>query len=122
MPPHAIIIGVPMFIIAIIRWQHSMNMSFEASSTSIISHFVPVDFMVQVILHIIIGIMPLDGHIHRHRRGGVGHCRPPLVLWGQFGKSASTIAMARPLNWPDTTEVRRRALGCGVAYKGFAKS
>jgi hypothetical protein len=35
-----------------------MNMSFEASSMGIISHFMPVDVMVQVILHIIIGIMP----------------------------------------------------------------
>jgi hypothetical protein len=57
-PPHAIIIGMPMFIIAIIRWQHSMNISLEASSMGIISHFMPVDVIVQVILHIIIGIMP----------------------------------------------------------------
>jgi hypothetical protein len=35
-----------------------MNMSFEASSMGIISHFMPVDVMVQVILHIIIGIIP----------------------------------------------------------------
>jgi hypothetical protein len=60
MAPHAIIIGMPMFIIVIIRWQHSMNMSFMASSIGIISHFMPVGVMVQVILHIIIaiGIMP----------------------------------------------------------------
>jgi hypothetical protein len=57
-PPHAIIIGMPMFIIAIIRWQHSMNMSLLASSMGIISHFMPVDVIVQVILHIIIGIIP----------------------------------------------------------------
>jgi hypothetical protein len=60
MPPQVIIIGMPMFIIAIIRWQHSMNMSFMASSIAVISHFIPVGVMVQVILHIIIaiGIMP----------------------------------------------------------------
>jgi len=60
MPPHIIIIGMPMFIVAIVRSQHSMNMSFMESSIGIISHFMPVDVMVQVILHIIIaiGIMP----------------------------------------------------------------
>jgi len=60
MPPHIIIIGMPIFIIAIMRWQHSMNMSFMDSSIGIISHFMPVGVMVQVILHIIIaiGIMP----------------------------------------------------------------
>jgi hypothetical protein len=57
-PPHDIIIGMPMFIIAIIRWQHSMNISFVESSIGIISHFLPAGVMVQVILHIIIGIMP----------------------------------------------------------------
>jgi hypothetical protein len=64
MPPHIIIIGMPMFIMAIMRSQHSMNMSFMESSIGIISHFMPVGVMVQVILHIIIaigimfGIMP----------------------------------------------------------------
>ena len=60
MPPHAIIIGMPMFIMVIIRWQHSMNISFMESSIGVISHFIPLGVMVQVILHIIIaiGIMP----------------------------------------------------------------
>ena len=35
-----------------------MNMSFMASSIDAISHFIPVGVMVQVILHIIVGIMP----------------------------------------------------------------
>ena len=62
MPPHIIIIGMPIFIIAIIRSQHSMNMSFIDSSMGIISHFMPVGVMVQVILHIIIAIgMPIIG-------------------------------------------------------------
>lgn len=62
MPPHIIIIGMPIFIIAIIRWQHSMNMSFMDSSIGIISHFMPVGVMVQVILHIIMAIgMPIIG-------------------------------------------------------------
>jgi len=59
MPPHSIIIGIPVFIISIMRWQHSMNISFMESSMGIISHFIPVGVMVQVTLHIIaIGIMP----------------------------------------------------------------
>jgi len=59
-PPQAIIIGMPMFIMVIIRSQHSMNMSFMESSMGVISHFMPAGVMVQVILHIIIaiGIMP----------------------------------------------------------------
>jgi len=64
MPPHIIIIGMPAFIIAIMRSQHSMNMSFMESLMGIISHFMPVGVMVQVILHIIIGIggiMPIIG-------------------------------------------------------------
>jgi hypothetical protein len=55
-PPQAIIIGMPMFIMVIIRSQHSMNMSFMESSIGVISHFMPVGVMVQVILHIIIAI------------------------------------------------------------------
>jgi len=55
-PPHAIIIGMPMFIMVIIRWQHSMNVSFMDSSIGAISHFIPVGVMLQVILHIIIAI------------------------------------------------------------------
>jgi len=60
MPPHIIIIGMPMFIMAIMRSQHSMNMSFIESSIGASSHFMPVGVMVQFILHIIIaiGIMP----------------------------------------------------------------
>ena len=59
MPPQVIIMGIPMFIIAIMRWQHSMNMSFMESSIGIISHFMPVGVMVQVIEHIIIAIGPM---------------------------------------------------------------
>jgi hypothetical protein len=59
-PPQAIIVGMPIFIMAIMRSQHSMNISFMESSIGTISHFMPVGVMVQVILHIIIaiGIMP----------------------------------------------------------------
>jgi hypothetical protein len=58
-PPQAIIIGMPMFIMVIMvimRSQHSTNMSFMESSIGVISHFIPVGVMVQVILHIIIAV------------------------------------------------------------------
>jgi hypothetical protein len=56
MPPHAIIMGMPIVIMFIMRWQHSMNMSFMAASIGVISQVMPVGVIVQVILHIIIGI------------------------------------------------------------------
>ena len=60
MPPQAIIIGMPPCIMAIMRLQYSMNMSFDMSSIGIISQTMPVAVILQVILHIImgIGIMP----------------------------------------------------------------
>lgn len=60
MPPHIIIIGVPLPIIMVIRLQHSMNMSFDMSSIGIISQTMPLAVILQVILDIIIGIiMPI---------------------------------------------------------------
>lgn len=57
MPPQLIIIGMPAPIIAIMFWQHCMNMSFMAGSIGDISQLIaPPGVMVQVILHIIIGI------------------------------------------------------------------
>jgi len=56
MPPHVIIMGMPIVIMLVMRWQHSMNMSFMAASIGAISQVMPVGVMVQVILHIIIGI------------------------------------------------------------------
>lgn len=58
MPPHAIIIGMPLPIMVHMVWQHCMNMSFMAGSIGIISQVMPVGVIVQVVLHIIIGIMP----------------------------------------------------------------
>jgi hypothetical protein len=63
MPPQAIIMGMPLPIIDIMRLQHSMNMSFEASSIGIISQTMPLAVILHVILHIIIGIMPPIGII-----------------------------------------------------------
>jgi hypothetical protein len=61
MPPHIIIIGMPFSHMAIMRLQASMNMSLEASSIGIISQTMPFGVILQVILHIIMGIMPPIG-------------------------------------------------------------
>ncbi|MCG6203430.1 hypothetical protein LPW26_02155 [Rhodopseudomonas sp. HC1] len=57
MPPQFIIIGMPLPIMVIMVWQHCMNMSFIAGSIGAISQvIIPAGDIVQVILHIIIGI------------------------------------------------------------------
>lgn len=56
MPPHIIIMGMPLPIMAIMRLQHSIIMSVDASSIGVISQTMPVAVILQVILHIIIGI------------------------------------------------------------------
>ncbi len=56
MPPQFIIIGMPAFIMLIMFWQHCMNMSFMEASIGVISQVMPFGVIVQVILHIIIGI------------------------------------------------------------------
>jgi hypothetical protein len=70
MPPQFIIIGMPEFIMLIMFWQHCLNMSFMESSIGPISQVImPFGAIVQVILHIIIGmvipgippIMPIIG-------------------------------------------------------------
>jgi hypothetical protein len=63
MPPQFIIIGMPLPIMAIMFWQHCMNMSFMDGSIGAISQvMMPLGAIVQVILHIIIGIgIPMPG-------------------------------------------------------------
>lgn len=74
MPPHIIIIGMPPFIMAIMRLQHSMNMASSMPAIGFISHIMPVSVILQVIMPIIgmgigiimgmppiIGIMPFMG-------------------------------------------------------------
>ena len=56
MPPQFIIIGMPVFIMLIMFWQHCMNMSFMEASMGVISQVMPFGVIVQVILHIIMGI------------------------------------------------------------------
>jgi hypothetical protein len=60
MPPQFIIIGMPAPIMLIMFWQHCLNMSFMESSIGPISQvIIPFGAIVQVILHIIIGmVMP----------------------------------------------------------------
>lgn len=57
MPPHIIIMGTPLPIMVIICLQHCIIMSFMAGSMGVISQVMPLAVMVQVILHIIIGII-----------------------------------------------------------------
>jgi hypothetical protein len=57
MPPHIIIMGMPLPIMVIICLQHCIITSFMAVSMGVISHVMPFAVMAQVILHIIIGIM-----------------------------------------------------------------
>jgi len=57
MPPHIIIMGMPLPIIMDICLQHCISMSFMAGSMGLISQVMPSPVMVQVILHIIIGII-----------------------------------------------------------------
>ncbi len=62
MPPQFIIIGMPAFIMLIMFWQHCINMSFMEASIGVISQVMPFGVMVQVILHIIMGIgIPMLG-------------------------------------------------------------
>lgn len=56
MPPQFIIIGMPAFIMLIMFWQHCMNMSFMEASMGVISQVMPFGVIVQVVLHIIMGI------------------------------------------------------------------
>jgi hypothetical protein len=57
MPPHIIIMGMPLPIMVIMRLQHSRNMSLDMSSIGIISQTMPFAVILQVILAIIIGII-----------------------------------------------------------------
>ncbi|HEX4111224.1 MAG TPA: hypothetical protein VH020_01695 [Stellaceae bacterium] len=51
--PHIIIMGMPDFIMPIIRLQHSMNISFGMPSIGFISQTMPVSVISQVMPHII---------------------------------------------------------------------
>jgi hypothetical protein len=62
MPPHIIIMGMPLPIMVIICLQHCIIISFMAGSIGMISQVMPSAVIVQVILAIIIGIiMPFIG-------------------------------------------------------------
>jgi hypothetical protein len=60
MPPHIIIMGMPICIMFIMPSQHFMNMSFMAGSSGIISQVIPAGVMVHFIWQPIIG-MPIMG-------------------------------------------------------------
>jgi hypothetical protein len=80
-PPQFIIIGMPLPIMAIMFWQHCMNMSFMAGSIGAISQVImPLGAMLQVILHIIIGI-------------GIGIAIPGIAIPGMPMPGIPIIAM-----------------------------
>jgi hypothetical protein len=56
MPPHDIIMGMPMFIIAVMRSQQSFIISIDMPSIGIISQTMPVGVILQVMVHIIMGM------------------------------------------------------------------
>ena len=56
MPPHIIIIGMPPFIMAIMRLQHSMNIAGSMPSIGFISQTMPASVILQLIMPIIIGM------------------------------------------------------------------
>lgn len=56
MPPHIIIIGMPPFIMAIMRLQHSMNIAGSMPSIGFISQTMPASVILQDIVLIIIGM------------------------------------------------------------------
>ncbi len=58
MPPHIIIIGMPVFIIFIMPSHMLVNISVDMPFIGFISQVMPVLVMVQVIIHMAIGIMP----------------------------------------------------------------
>ena len=60
MPPQDAITGMPMATIAAICWQQARSVSFMPASIGVISHFMPVGVMAQVIFAIMqdMGLMP----------------------------------------------------------------
>lgn len=68
MPPHIIMQGMPAFIIAIMRAQHSLNMAMSMPSTGMqVIVMPPPGIISQVILHIIAGII-------------IGMAMPPMPI------------------------------------------
>ncbi|NJL07241.1 MAG: hypothetical protein HC900_02500 [Methylacidiphilales bacterium] len=55
--PQQHIIGVPAVIMFIMLLQHSMNISFDMPAIGVISHIMPVSVILQVMVHIIMGII-----------------------------------------------------------------
>lgn len=78
MPPHIIIIGMPLLHMAIMRLQHSMNIAWSMPSMGFISHIMPVSVILQVIVPIIIGMG--IGIIM-----GICIMLPPIIICGIIG-------------------------------------
>jgi hypothetical protein len=82
MPPHIIIMGMPICAMLIMLSQHFMNMSFIEGSIGIISQVMPVDVMVHFIWQpiimgmVIIGIPPIG----IMPAGIIGFIMPPIIM------------------------------------------
>jgi Na+/citrate or Na+/malate symporter len=87
MPPHMTIIGMPPFIMVIMRLQHSMNMAWSMPSIDFISHIMPVSVIVQVIVPIIIGIGIIMG-------------MPPIIGIMPFMGIMPFIIIGDIIGWP----------------------
>jgi len=83
MPPHIIIMGMPICIMFIMPSQHFMNMSFMAGSSGIISQVMPEGVMVHFIWQPIIG-MPIMGmdipDIGIMPPDIIGFIMPPIIM------------------------------------------
>jgi hypothetical protein len=113
--PHIIIMGIPDFVMLIMRLQHSMNISLGMPSIGIISQTMPVSVISQVkrhiigiiIIGIIIGmlfIMPGIGII-------IGFIMPVIMV-------GIGIAAALVMGIVSSLCARRRVLEIGVATRG----
>jgi hypothetical protein len=110
MPPHIIIVGMPMFIMFIMLSQHFMNMSFIEASIGIISQVMPVGVMVHFIWQLIIMGMPIIGIMPPFI---IGFIMPPIIMGIGIICIAVFISNLR-VSWEEISllcDSRRRNLG-----------
>ena len=79
MPPHIVIMGMPICIMLIMLSQHFMNMSFIEGSIGIISQVMPVDVIVHFIWQPIMGIIGIPP-IGIMPAGIIGFIMPPIIM------------------------------------------
>jgi len=94
MPPQHIIMGMPWLIMASMRLQQSMNISFEAPSIGIISQVMPEAVILHSILHIIIGMGIIWGIMF----GIICGIMPP-IMFGIMPGIICGIMFMPPIIW-----------------------